>query len=238
MMQNQNNNHHEDLHPTSPLIINSMSKITGDLVLSSDVRIDGSVEGNITTTRSVIIGENGHLKGNIKSNSLSIYGRMEGISEVAESTHLHGTAVYVGRLNTGLISISKGCAINAFINMEIPAVEFISPSATKKEETEIQTPKTAEPVPTVVPTPSVVSVPVVNDEPKIIVKTTSEPTVTNNSNLTGPNNAPKKIKIQLNPDNAAASKVQAQQAAPAPASVGTTASVGSSFLLSKLKDNS
>ena len=143
-MPNQINNHYEDVHPVSPLIINSLSKITGDLVLSSDVRVDGSVEGNITTTKSVIIGEDGHLKGNIKCNSLVVYGRIEGIAEVEGNTHLHATAVYVGRLNTGLISITKGCAINARINMEIPEADFISATSAIKEPITIPSPAIVE----------------------------------------------------------------------------------------------
>lgn len=255
-MPNQINNHHEDGHPVSPLIINSLSKITGDLVLSSDVRVDGSVEGNITTSKSVIIGEDGHLKGNIKCNSLVVYGRIEGIAEVEGNTHLHESAVYVGRLNTGLISITKGCAINARINMDIPDVDFIPAPPPAKEVLGI--PETAEVKKEMAP---IVAETVVA-EPKKVVEPEHKKTIEvkkaidlkeQKEVVTEPkevleslnNNTAKKIIKPVNEPFVVAPKPQAPVSpAPAPSPVQApaasspasgTSSNGSSFLLSKLK---
>jgi len=41
------------------------TKIIGDIISESNIRIDGEVEGNITTSAKVVIGENGSLKGNL-----------------------------------------------------------------------------------------------------------------------------------------------------------------------------
>jgi len=251
MMPNQINNHHEDVHPVSPLIINSLSKITGDLVLSSDVRVDGSVEGNITTTKSVIIGEDGHLKGNIKCNSLAVYGRIEGIAEVEGNTHLHATAVYVGRLNTGLISITKGCAINARINMDIPDVDAIPAIHAVKEiaeapvimEVKNEVSETKEPIEVEPKRTIEIKKAIDLKEPKEVVLESKEVVEAVNNN-----NAIKKVK-QVNEPFVVASKpqiqvtpasapVQAQTPAQAQVNVpaaSTTNPTGSSFLLSKLK---
>ncbi len=114
---NNDNNDQEDLHTMTPLIISSQSQMTGDFILSTDVKIDGYVEGNVITTKSVIIGEHGHLKGNLKCNNLKLYGCIEGTSEVVESAYLHSTAIYTGKLNAPHISVFPGSRINADINI-------------------------------------------------------------------------------------------------------------------------
>ena len=114
---NNDNNNQDGLHAMTPLIISSQSQMSGDFILSTDVKIDGYVEGNVMTTKSVIIGEHGHLKGNLKCNNLKLYGRIEGTSEVAESAYLHSTAIYSGKLNAPHISVFPGSHINADINI-------------------------------------------------------------------------------------------------------------------------
>ena len=117
----------KDIHTGVPLIISSQSQMVGDFIFSTDVKIDGYVEGNIVTTKSVVIGENGHLKGNLKCNSLRVYGCFEGASEAAESTCLYATAVYTGRLDTLSVVVSSGSVVNALIN-----IEMFSPDQGKK----------------------------------------------------------------------------------------------------------
>ena len=41
------------------------TKIVGDIFSESNLRIDGEVQGNISTAAKVVIGENGYLKGNL-----------------------------------------------------------------------------------------------------------------------------------------------------------------------------
>lgn len=107
----------EDLQIIAPLILNSQSQMSGDFIIHTDVKIDGSVEGNVTTTKSVIIGEDGHLKGNLKCKNLIVYGSFEGTSEVEESACLQATSEYRGKLNTPSVTIFPGSRVNAGINL-------------------------------------------------------------------------------------------------------------------------
>lgn len=118
----------EDLQIAAPLILNSQSQMTGDFIIHTDVKIDGFVQGNVITTKTVIIGENGHLKGNLKCNTLMVFGSFEGISEVTESAALQSTAEYFGKLTTPIVSIFPGCRVNACINRdhETPGFELDS----------------------------------------------------------------------------------------------------------------
>lgn len=100
--------------------------MTGDFIIHTDVKIDGYVQGNVITTKSVIIGENGHLKGRLKCKTLMVFGSFEGISEVTESASLQSTSEYLGKLTTPIVSISPGCHVNACINQdhESPGCDF------------------------------------------------------------------------------------------------------------------
>jgi cytoskeletal protein CcmA (bactofilin family) len=103
---------------TPPMVISRQSHLRGDFVLSTDVRIDGYVDGNVYTTQSVVVGENGHLKGNLKCRDLKLFGRIEGDADVGESAFFYSTAFYNGRLNVPSIGVSAGCVIKADINLE------------------------------------------------------------------------------------------------------------------------
>ncbi len=52
--------------------------INGKIQLNGLARIDGKMEGEILSTETVIVGESGELKGQIKVNNLIIKGRVEG----------------------------------------------------------------------------------------------------------------------------------------------------------------
>jgi cytoskeletal protein CcmA (bactofilin family) len=129
MYWKKNKTKKEDLQIIAPLILNSQSQMTGDFIIHTDVKIDGYVEGNVFTTKSVIIGENGHLKGKLKCNMLMVFGSFEGLSEVTESACLQSTSEYKGKLNSPIVSIFPGSRVNASINLdrEAPAYAFESP---------------------------------------------------------------------------------------------------------------
>ncbi|MEN6455423.1 MAG: polymer-forming cytoskeletal protein [Prolixibacteraceae bacterium] len=118
MFWKKNRKPNEDLQIAAPLILNSQSQMTGDFIIHTDVKIDGFVQGNVITTKTVIIGENGHLKGNLKCNTLIVFGSFEGISEVTESATLQSQAEYMGKLTAPIVSIFAGCRVNACINRD------------------------------------------------------------------------------------------------------------------------
>ena len=58
-------------------IIESSTKIVGDIYSKADFRIDGIVEGNITTTGKVVIGKSGKINGKINSSNADISGSIK-----------------------------------------------------------------------------------------------------------------------------------------------------------------
>ena len=57
-----------------PTLINSSTKINGDLIFATDVRIDGEVFGNVESERSIFIGAEGYVKGILNAKDIIIFG--------------------------------------------------------------------------------------------------------------------------------------------------------------------
>ena len=100
-----------------PLLLDMNSKLTGDLILETDVRIDGIIEGNVTTSGSLIVGERGGLKGHVKAGSLTVYGRFDGNALVDGMTQIGKAGIFTGRLISEFVSLEEGGELNALVVM-------------------------------------------------------------------------------------------------------------------------
>ena len=121
-------------------IIESSTKIVGDIYSKADYRIDGIVEGNITTTGKVVVGKSGKINGKINSSNADISGSVSGKIEVAETLSLMSESLIQGDIVTGKLSVEEGAQVDASISMksgkQLKAVEG-------KSENKIQSEKTA-----------------------------------------------------------------------------------------------
>ena len=120
-------------------IIESSTKIVGDIYSKADFRIDGIVEGNITTTGKVVIGKSGKINGKINSSNADISGSVSGKIEVAETLSLMSESLIKGDIVTGKLSVEEGAQVDASISMksgkQLKAVEGKSENKTQSEKT-------------------------------------------------------------------------------------------------------
>jgi len=96
-----------------PTLINACSKITGDLVITTDMRIDGKVFGKVESERNIIIGSSGYVKGFLRASNLDIFGRIEGNIIISGITILHPGSSIFGCLYTKKINVLEGAVITA-----------------------------------------------------------------------------------------------------------------------------
>ncbi|HZH68456.1 MAG TPA: polymer-forming cytoskeletal protein [Chitinophagales bacterium] len=68
--------------------INQDCTLNGDLMSETDIRIDGTVNGHITSEAKVVIGDTGTVRGNIKCNNLTSEGIIHGNIDVSETLYL------------------------------------------------------------------------------------------------------------------------------------------------------
>ena len=80
--------------------ITAESKIIGTIVANNDIRIDGTVEGDIQCRGKVVIGEKGFVHGNIQCTNAEVQGRIEGKVEAMQTLALRASANIQGDVVT------------------------------------------------------------------------------------------------------------------------------------------
>ena len=80
--------------------ITAESKIIGTIVANNDIRIDGTVEGDIQCRGKVVIGEKGFVHGNIQCTNAEVQGRIEGKVETLQTLALRASANIQGDVVT------------------------------------------------------------------------------------------------------------------------------------------
>lgn len=90
--------------------------MTGDLVADSDIRIDGTINGDLQCKAKVIIGPKGSIKGTVNCDSAVIEGKFDGRLEVRESLVIKETADVIGDVVTKNIAMSSGASFDGTLS--------------------------------------------------------------------------------------------------------------------------
>jgi len=99
-------------------IIAKGSVFTGSFSSEGNVRIDGTVRGDITTTDSVEVGKTGMVVGStINAKTAVVHGRVEGQLIAPQHITLGGKATLVGDLKTGSLVIEEGAVFHGTSSM-------------------------------------------------------------------------------------------------------------------------
>ena len=99
-------------------IIGNGTNIKGDINASGDIRVDGSVLGNLVSVGKLIIGEQGYIEGESKVKIADISGSYKGKLTAAELVILRSTSKFEGDLFTKKIVIEEGSVFNGTLTME------------------------------------------------------------------------------------------------------------------------
>ena len=98
-------------------VIEKSTKIIGNIFSKADFRIDGEVEGNITTSGKVVVGANGKISGKLNCSNADISGNISGNIEVNETLSLMSDSYVQGEI-TGKLSVEEGAQVDATISMK------------------------------------------------------------------------------------------------------------------------
>ena len=80
----------------------------GNIRSQSNMRIDGTFEGDITTKGRLVVGPKGSIRGNVMCAHCEVEGSMEGQIEVAELMALKASAKVAGTVYYGQLSVEAG----------------------------------------------------------------------------------------------------------------------------------
>jgi cytoskeletal protein CcmA (bactofilin family) len=93
------------------------TQITGDINSAGDVRIDGTLNGDIKLNGRLVIGPNGKIEGNVICQNADISGEIKGTVQVSEMLVLKATAKILGDIVTNKLSIEPGAVFTGSCNM-------------------------------------------------------------------------------------------------------------------------
>ncbi len=88
--------------------LSSDVEIKGSIKFSNDLTIDGKVEGEILSPGVLIVGENAEVRGEIKTKSVTVHGKVQGNITVEERCELKGRAQLIGDLKAARLVIEEG----------------------------------------------------------------------------------------------------------------------------------
>lgn len=98
-------------------LIGASTNITGNIIASGVIRIDGKYTGDISTESDVIIGEGAYIKGNVKAVNISISGNVEGNIICSGTLEILPTGCLIGDVEVANFSIGKGAVFNGNCSM-------------------------------------------------------------------------------------------------------------------------
>lgn len=86
--------------------------IEGKFICSENVRLDGSVNGEVKVDKRLVMGDGSTVNGNIFARDAAIKGRIKGDVNVKEALHLMDTAVIEGNISARTMIVDEGAKYN------------------------------------------------------------------------------------------------------------------------------
>lgn len=114
----------EKTNGSGATLIGAGTTLKGDISSNSDLRIDGTVIGNITSAAKIIIGSSGVVEGDISGNQSDIVGKVSGNIRSKELLQLRGECVVTGNLYAGKLQIEPTATFNGQCHMGANIVEM------------------------------------------------------------------------------------------------------------------
>lgn len=102
--------------------------VVGEIVSEENIRLRGRVEGNVSTSGSVVIEPQGSVRGDITAENLILEGSVEGKVVVARKFELRPTGRMRGDIRASVVAIAE----DAFLQGKVLATEKISTNVQKR----------------------------------------------------------------------------------------------------------
>ena len=107
-------------------LVSAGTTLKGDISSNSDLRIDGTIIGNINSSAKIIIGSTGIVEGDIMGNNADVVGKVSGNIRVKELLQLRGQSVVTGNLYAGKLQVEPSATFNGQCHMGANVVEMSS----------------------------------------------------------------------------------------------------------------
>ena len=111
------------------------TSIEGDIRCESNIRIDGSFVGNLTTKGRLVVGPAGRIDGTIHCQNGEVEGLVKGKIYVQQLLSLKGSAKVEGDIYTDKLAVEPGSSFSGACNMGAKVKELIKKDAHGEQST-------------------------------------------------------------------------------------------------------
>lgn len=93
------------------------TSLKGDMISSTDIRVDGEIDGMIYTDGKVVVGETASLSGRMFCSNVDMWGKMDGDIYVKDILSVKSLAVINGNIHVRKLQVEMGAQINGTCKM-------------------------------------------------------------------------------------------------------------------------
>ena len=101
----------------APCVLGPTLHFKGELYGEEDLEFQGQIEGSIEHTRSLSIGKEGGVRGNIRAKFVIVEGKVEGDIYATESVQIRANAKVTGNIFAPRVGIADGAHFSGRIDM-------------------------------------------------------------------------------------------------------------------------
>lgn len=124
---------------SSATLISPGTILKGDIVSENDLRIDGTVKGNIKCSAKIIIGSTGFVDGNIEGVQADVTGKVQGNIAVIEFLQLRSECNVTGNVSAAKLQIDPTASFNGQCQMSgVAAPNASKASIVKMSPSDVQ----------------------------------------------------------------------------------------------------
>lgn len=88
-------------------VLSSGVSIKGSVKFSGELIIDGDVEGSIESTGRLTVGKNGHINGEVRTGSVTVFGTVDGNITAVERCELHSGCTLRGDIEAPRLVVDE-----------------------------------------------------------------------------------------------------------------------------------
>jgi cytoskeletal protein CcmA (bactofilin family) len=107
----------EKTYSNSATLISPGTVLKGDVKSENDLRIDGTIHGNVYSASKIIVGPSGFVEGNIEGANADITGKVTGNISVKELLQLRGESNVQGNISAVKLQIDPTAMFNGKCQM-------------------------------------------------------------------------------------------------------------------------
>jgi cytoskeletal protein CcmA (bactofilin family) len=92
--------------------------VEGEITSDEDLTIEGKVDGQLEISKTLTIGKDGYVKGDISAAVVRISGEAEGHLKASQKLEIHSHGKFSGDIKSDVIVVAEGAKLKGTINRE------------------------------------------------------------------------------------------------------------------------